>query len=306
MLSDVKEKPVHNEKTRQALIGKPEQQPKIKNAGTVGWFQQAIHRSRNEVFSETKTITPGLAEVILTQNVGNRRVRTAKFAQLVSDMRDGRWTFNGEPIIVAKTGELNDGQHRLMALIEANVCLPFLFVFGVDRESRTTVDQGSNRTSGDYLQMSGIPNAAIVAGMAKYLVSYERSNRQMLGATSRITSSEVLERVHKDITLATSATYAMRHTSRMRPYATPTIIAFCHNVLLSENATEGLAFMEQLCLGENLTREDPAFRAREKLANIGRSSAATKIEVIFRAWNAYREKRTMRTIPVHGRLPELV
>jgi hypothetical protein len=106
--------------------------------------------------------------------------------------------------------------------------------------------------------------------------------------------------------LATSATYAARHSRRMQPMCAASVIGFCHNILLSENATEGLAFMDMLCTGENISRADPAFRAREKLVNIGRTSKATKVEIIFRAWNAYREKRGMTTIPVHGRLPELV
>lgn len=279
---------------------------KVKNAGTVGWLKECIHRSRGGIFSELKTVTPALAGVMLSQNPDNRKIRSNKFMQLVSDMREGRWSLNGEPIIFASTGDLNDGQHRLMALIEANVCLPMLFVFGVERETRTTVDQGALRSPGDYLQMGGVHNGAIVAAMTRMLISFERTNRQQLGATNRVTSAEILERVGKDITLATSATYGARHTSRMRPYCTPTIVAFCHNVLLSINATEGIAFMEMLCTGENLSRADPAFRAREKLANLGRSSSAAKVEVIFRAWNAYREKRQLTTIPIHGRLPELV
>lgn len=281
-------------------------EPKVKNAATVGWLQQCIHRSRNEIFSEVKTVTPAMAEIILNNNDANRRVRPYKLSQMVSDMRYDRWTLNGEPIIVAKTGELNDGQHRLMALIEAKVCLPMLFVFGVERTSRTTVDQGASRTPGDYLHMDGVANSTQLAAITRQIIAFERAERKSMGRTNEVTSAQVLERAEKDITLPTSARYGMQHAHRMKRYASATVIGFCHNVLLSENTTEGLAFMEQLCTGESLVRGDPAYSAREKLLNMDTKSIAARVEVIFRAWNAYREKRQMRTIPIHGRLPELV
>jgi hypothetical protein len=294
-------------KTRQALVGaKPGKEPGVKNAATVGWFRECVHRSRNEIFSEIKTVTPAMAEVLLNQNHDNRNIRPVKLDQLISDMQNGRWAMNGEPLIFAKDGSLNDGQHRLMALVQAKVPLPMLFVFGVERETRTTVDQGATRSPGDYLHMGGVANGAIVAAIARLRISYEKADREVLGATNRITAAEIMERVKNDRTLATSATYANRHSARTKRMCTATVIGFCHNVLLAENATEGLAFMDMLCTGENISRTDPAFRAREKLMNIGRTSNAVRVEIIFRAWNAYREKRGMTTIPVHGRLPELV
>lgn len=134
-----------------------------KNAGTVGWFKECVHRSRNGMFSEVKTVTPGLAEVILSSNQDNRNVRSVKLAQMVSDMVGGKWALNGESIIISDTGELNDGQHRLMALIAAKKCLPLLFTFGAKRETRITLDQGANRSSGDYLHMTGVPYASAQA-----------------------------------------------------------------------------------------------------------------------------------------------
>lgn len=290
-------------KTYDALV----QQPKIKNAGTVGWFQQCVHRSRNEIFSEIKTITPAMAEVILSQNHDNRGVRPTKLAQMVADMKSGRWALNGEPIIISKDGQLNDGQHRLMALVDAKVSLPLLFVFGVERETRTTVDQGANRSVGDYLKMDGVQNTSTLAAVTRHVIAYERSNKRTLGRPHELTASEVLERALKDQTLATSARYADNHKAKMRRYCSPTVIGICHNILLSENTTEGLAFMEQLCLGENLKRGEPIYTARERLLGTDRGKSVTFcMEIIFRAWNAYRERRTMRTIPFHGRLPELI
>jgi hypothetical protein len=283
------------------------EEPKMKNVATVGWFQQCVHRSRNEIFSEMKTITPAMAEVILSQNHNNRSIRPTKLSQMVRDMAGGRWKLNGEPIIVAKTGELNDGQHRLTAIVESKAPQVLLFVFGVDRETRTTVDQGANRGVSDYIQMDGGHNATTLASITRHVMSYEHNGGKALGRPHELSSSEVLERALRDKTLQTSAKYADDRKSRMKRYCSPTVIGICHNILLGENATDGLAFMEQLCSGENLKRGEPIFTLREKLLDVDRGKTVLFcVEVIFRAWNAYRERRPMRTIPFHGRLPELV
>lgn len=281
--------------------------PKIKNAATIGWLQQSIHRGRNEIFSELKLITPAMAEVILTQNHDNRNIKPVKLAQMVRDMAAGRWRVNGEPIIIATTGELNDGQHRLMAIIQSQTALQMLFVFGVERETRTTVDQGATRGVHDYIQMDGLKNSTTLASITRWVMAYDANAGKVLGRPHDLSPSEVLERALNDKTLQTSAKWADDHKSPMKRFCSPTVIGVCHNILLKKNATEGIAFMEQLCSGENLKRGEPIFKARERLLDTDRGKTVLFcIEIIFRAWNAYRERRPMRTIPFHGRLPELV
>lgn len=281
-------------------------EPKIKNAGTVGWLQQSIHRGRNEVFSEVKTITPALAEVMLQSNQSNRRLRPRKLDQMVRDIKGGRWAFNGEPIIVARTGELNDGQHRLQAIIEAGSPLQLLVVFGVERETRTTLDQGANRSPGDYLHMDGVANSMTLAAITRYVLAYEQSDKTNLGRYTHITAAEILPRAESDRTLHTSTKFAKEYEYRMRKFARSTVVGFCHNILLREDVNDGVSFMEMLCTGENLQRGDAAFTARERLVGLETRSVTSQIEIIFRAWNAYRERRPITKIPVHGRLPELV
>lgn len=287
---------------------KKTEEPKVKNAATVSWLQQSIHKSRNEIFSEVKTVTPAFAEVLLSNNPDNRRLREIKMAQLVGDMRHGRWTFNGEPIIIAKTGELNDGQHRLQAIVDAKVCLPMMFVFGVERSSRTTLDQGASRNAGDYLHMDGVPNSSQLAAITRMIISYQAAGRENFGRRGHVTPAEILQRAEgKDkMEIMTSARYALNHAGRMKKYATASVIGFCHYTLLNIDIHDGMAFMDALCTGENLQRGDAIMTARERLLALEHRSEVIRTEIIFRAWNAYREQRTMTKIPVHGRFPELI
>jgi hypothetical protein len=51
-----------------------------------------------------------------TKNVTNRPLYLAKVEELAQEMLNKRWVFNGEPIIIGKTGLVLNGQHQLIAL----------------------------------------------------------------------------------------------------------------------------------------------------------------------------------------------
>src|SRR3954467_12893306 len=87
--------------------------------GTLDWFQLCLERGKNDVFAEVVDINPQLAAEMLKHNDSNRHISKNLVSKLASDIRENRWRLNGEPIILANTGELNDGQHRLSAIIEA-------------------------------------------------------------------------------------------------------------------------------------------------------------------------------------------
>jgi len=70
----------------------------------------------------------------------------------------------GEP--GSKCGQLNDGQNRCAAVVRSGLTVPTIFVFGLERETRLTVDQGVGKRPGDYLAMSGVANSNHVAAIA--------------------------------------------------------------------------------------------------------------------------------------------
>jgi len=274
-------------------------------AGTVHWFNECVERGKREVFSETVTVTPGLANVILGFNPDNRNLRAAKIAQFAADMRNGRWAFNGEPVIIAKTGELNDGQNRLNAVIEANTSTAFLFVFGVERETRLTVDQGAARSAADYLWMEGVSNATAVASIGRLVIAYERSGFDNVNSANEVTNAEVRARADGDDRLHAAAAFAVKHHKETRNFAAPAIIGFCYYVLSDENKADADAYMTQVCVGEGLKKNDPAYVVRDRLLNLGRNRPQ-KIEIILRGWNSYRAGRPLKIVKVLGNFPALV
>lgn len=50
-------------------------------------------------------------------------------------------------------GELYDGQHRLLAVVQADVTVPMLVVCGLEPNARVTIDQGRTRSVGDVMRI---------------------------------------------------------------------------------------------------------------------------------------------------------
>ena len=64
-------------------------------------------------------ITPKLAKELLLKNNSNRRITKSFVTTYANDMREGRWKGNtAEFIKIADDGDILDGQHRLLAIIE--------------------------------------------------------------------------------------------------------------------------------------------------------------------------------------------
>lgn len=274
-------------------------------AGSVAWLNDCVKRSKAGVFVETTTMTPGLAGELLRRNADNRDIKQTKAQHFVSDMIGGRWAFNGEPIIVAEDGSLNDGQHRLSALVEANITLPMVVVFGVTRESRMTIDQGSARGAGDYLSMDGQIYAKNAATAAKFIIAFERSEGRNIGARTKITNGEIVARVRADPGIIASAQYAHKHLKSYRHLVSHTVMATCHYLLSDIDARDAVEFLDQCGLGENIRRGDPAYAVRAAFVSEKRERNEA-MEVIFHGWNKFRSGGDLKLIRVNGSFPALI
>lgn len=276
--------------------------------GTVHWFDVSVERAKNGVLSEVVTVSPGLAGTILNRNPDNRPIRS-KVNHYAADMIAGRWTFNGEPILISSDGLLNDGQHRLNALIDANISLPFLFVFGVSRDSRMTVDQGAARSAGDYLGMQGVQNAKAAASIARVVIAYELGDEKAFADASRITNAQIRARVLSDPGIGAAAAYAMHVHRYSQHLAAPALVGAAFYILNEVHPSDAKEYMDGVAIGEKLRRGQPAFAVRETLLNLGRGRKAGKLEAIFHGWNKFRRGGTMNVAKAaksNNRFPALV
>lgn len=97
-------------------------------------------------------ITPEFAESLLKMNANNRPVKRKRVETYARDMINGKWEINGEPIIIDSNGNLKDGQHRLMAVIESQCTCTMAVIMGVNPDC-TIYDRGVNRSYKDIISM---------------------------------------------------------------------------------------------------------------------------------------------------------
>lgn len=281
--------------------------PRKFEAGTVHWFGEHIEKGQREPHAEVVTLTPALAKIILTNNPGNRNIRPVKVRHFARDMAAGRWPLNGETIIIADTGELNDGQHRLLAIIDANTTVPATIFFGAPRDSRTTVDQGSARGAGAYLRMDGHPYAEASAAVARSILGYEESDGRNLYLGNNFTPAEIVDRAARDIGVTEAINATTGLTNDAKPLKLPhSVLAFAYYICAREEEADAADFFEKVAKGENIRSGHPAFTVRTKFLN-NKYTRDEKIELLLRAWNFFRRGKTVspKNLSVSNILPAI-
>jgi len=122
----------------------------------------------NDVRVWFQDIGPKLAQELLDGNYDkNRSLRKTYVAQLAKVMSDGRFdSLNGQTVLIDSSNRLFNGQHRMNAIVESGVTLPFLVVQSDHAvESYKTIDTGTKRLVADALR--DMPNAPTVASVAR-------------------------------------------------------------------------------------------------------------------------------------------
>lgn len=105
-------------------------------------------------------------------NIHNRPFKAGLAQQYTLDILHGRWRYNGESIILSKSGALISGQHRCFAVIKAEklrqmapakypawkgpVHIKQLIATGINDEVADTTDQGEKRQHGDVIFRKGL------------------------------------------------------------------------------------------------------------------------------------------------------
>ena len=254
-----------------------------------------IERGKREVFTVVTMVTPDMARGLIARNTENRPViwngPNRSVAAYASAMKRGEWTLNGESIIVSSTGELNDGQHRLYAVIESQGGVMMSLTFGVGRDTRHTVDQGVARTPGHILVMMGEKDANNLATALQYLwtrdhglsLNFRPSPDQMLATLDR----------HPDVRDAVrEATKVGAQFHLSRGY-----IAAAHYECSKAHPFAADQFLNAVATGLNIhSVNSPVARLRKaygehdaKRKPLGRIEQAA---LYIKAFNAFRQGRT--------------
>ena len=108
----------------------------------------------SDLFMRKVLITPEMAAGLLSKNTHNRTISKVKVAQMVNDIKSGRFETTHQPIAIAEDGELIDGQHRLTAIVESQIPVELFVAYNAPRS--TKIDIGKIRDARTALYMAGL------------------------------------------------------------------------------------------------------------------------------------------------------
>lgn len=108
--------------------------------------------------TDVMRINADIARHLLEKNKSNRPIRLGVVKKYAREMADGRWYLTHQGIAIYDNGDIADGQHRLMAVIESGVEIDTLVTFGIKRPASLGIDQHAVRAAHDAIKIASGKN----------------------------------------------------------------------------------------------------------------------------------------------------
>jgi hypothetical protein len=257
----------------------------------------------------TEKITPKRAAELLERNEINRHLRDRTVEAFAEDMRNDAWNgLNGETIKFGLDGRLKDGQHRLWAIVQADIPVEMLVEYGVPDDAQSTIDTGMRRSYADTLALRGEHEVISLAALVKRVWMWEKENtnetpdrRNPYATTPQLDA--VLQRYPELRSIRDVSEAVYRTGGKLAPQS---IIALCMWVfarLGDEDAvSDAETFFARFTDGADLPDGSPILTLRKQLQNaqrqptVGRLNDRVVLAWFIKAWNAYRDGKELRIL----------
>lgn len=268
------------------------------------WLDGRIAASKDKPSAEVISLTPVLAQLLIDRNPVNRPMMKRNSADLASDIIGGRFEFNGESIVISRTGVLLDGQHRCQQVVSTGKTIETVIVFGPKEAARFTIDTGKSKTVTNFLAMKGRIYVSILAPAVNYYLQWSRNGQIDVTGTHLPTKAEILAAADelKGVDKSVEATIGAAKTVRSNA-----VLAFCHYAFKKKAGAEAAdEFMGCLIEGDNLKKGGPILYCRNRLLAFGSEVRANvRIELVFKCWNAWRRGHGVDHCKLNGKLPKI-
>lgn len=249
---------------------------------------------------ELVTVNKQVAEEMLKNNKVNRNQKEKVIKKYANDMRKGNWKQNtAELIKFSKTNRLLDGQHRLLAVVMADIEMQMYIAFDLDDEIFDVLDTGSVRTAGDAFKIAGVSYSVILPSIIQFsenLFMGGKSSKSM----DRLTNQELLEKYSEkedyylDIAARSVALY-----NQFAKILAPTTIGGFIIFFNSKSSADCELFFQELCTGQNVTNKT-IFVLRNKLienkTSVKKMGAEYITALMIKSWNLYRLRQEAKVL----------
>jgi hypothetical protein len=118
--------------------------------------------------TQVQTVTPEIATHFLQKNQGNRDYRKSWVAHLSRIIKNGEWMVTHQGIALDKTGNLIDGQHRLLAIIDSGMPVQINVTYDAEANTYECIDLGVKRNLADVTRFNK-KTAEVCSVMSRFL-----------------------------------------------------------------------------------------------------------------------------------------
>jgi hypothetical protein len=238
----------------------------------------------------------------LKLNTGNRPLDPRQVERFKRLLVDRKWMNTGEPVIVSEDSILNDGQHRLTAIVEANIAAELDIRFGVPREAFHATGTGKARNARHVLAIEGYSNTTRQAAMARLIIHYDKHR---MANQEQVENGDILAVVDADDHICKIAAKIQR--SKFSPTRTGTFGFVLAIAARSAPLDQVFEFADLVTNGrfESPDESEPKrclhVRLRDEALRKGERLNALDFTILtVKAWNAWVRGERMLTIRVNN------
>lgn len=259
-----------------------------------------------------ETITPKKAKQYLETNLSSQRnVSGSHVNKLAQMMLANEFdSLNGQTIKFNGSGKderLIDGQHRLLAAIQANRTLKIATIRGCSSKAFKTIDNAQNsRNMANYYEIAGQKNSKVTAQVARWLYLYENRNRNITATMDKTPGHTVEWALENYPDIADRVAEVETHLNQFQKtgLGTKAHLAFMYYLASQKDRVQAYSLVEYL--GSNIGEPIRSVaNAKQLLMQLAKQSAEGRLPgnirlgsvmtVMIAAWNATRGSR-VRTV----------
>jgi hypothetical protein len=227
----------------------------------------------------------------------NRPISKLRVGQYASAMLRGEWRLTHQGIAFDLQGKLIDGQHRLLALVQAAETQPeieveFQINEDVDTEVFDVVDTGNMRSGKDILALLGERDPLNLNAAVRHLYLFYNVPHFQWGRT-RVTNHQIREMLSEHPTIRDEVVTS----KKLVPIGiTGTAAAVGLYVCREVHAPGMEEFVDGLRHGAGLEKRDPRltfrnFLIRSKSVGVRRYDTRTHLAMWIKTWNDFQAGR---------------
>lgn len=256
----------------------------------------------------------------MTNKTKQRNINKGNVKMLQAQMQQGKWQLNGDAIRQDISGNICDGQHRLMACINAKCNFATLFVKGIEIEAMHTIDTGKNRSLADVLDIKmghSVKYTKNITSVAKFVFSFDlgQIGTAATSATHRglsMDTSDLLEWIENNPDIYSFIEETMKIYSRGDTLISPKLYCSLKWILSRADTEKAEIFFKELSDGINISNENPISALRRKLLRSKTSAdkrdkitSTEQIFLIFKVWDAYINGKVITNLVIPKTLPDI-